>query len=149
MAKSSTVTAARSWPMLTSICTCRAVVDLFPRRCLISCGSMVRMECTPAICPVIRRRTVVCECPINLRLRSITRSMSALPSRCSAGRREPADIFNTAGSSSSVVRHGHGSGNQSGHSTNRALRFTSRVRLIRKRTPPVRLGLTAAAQPFS
>ncbi len=44
---------------------------------------------------------------------------------------------------------GRGPGNRSVRNTNRALRFTSRVRLIRKRTPPVRLGLTAAAQPFS
>ena len=133
MAKSSTVTAARSWPMLTSICTCRAVVDLFPRRCLISCGSMVRMECTPVICPAIPHHMVASECRTNWRSRSIKHWTSVLQSQSSAGHRGRISTFVTVLSN---LNHnavpGRGLGSRSGRNTNRVLRFTSRVRFIRE-----------------
>ncbi len=80
----------RSCPTRMPTCRSHAEENLFPRRCIISCGSPERMECTPDICPAIPRRTAVSACRNSMQLRFSTQSASALRSPCLAGHQREA-----------------------------------------------------------
>lgn len=71
-----------SWRTPTPTCQSHAEGNLFRRRCIISCGSPGRMECTPDICRAIRRPMAVFECPNSMQSRFSTRSASAHRSQC-------------------------------------------------------------------
>src|SRR6266481_3321480 len=64
--------------MPTLTCRYRTEVNLFRRRCIISCALTGLTECMPAICPAILRRMAVSGCRNSMQLRSSTPSTSAL-----------------------------------------------------------------------
>jgi hypothetical protein len=69
-----------SW--LTRMRTCRFLGEqnLFPRRCITSCGSTGRTECTPDTCRATLPRTAVSACPRNMQLRFSIPSVPELQS---------------------------------------------------------------------
>ena len=67
----------RSWPTPMRTCQFHEAENLFLRRCIISCASQGRTECTLDICRAIPRRTGASGCHKNSRLRSLMPSMSA------------------------------------------------------------------------
>jgi hypothetical protein len=83
-------------------CRYRAEENLFPRRCITSCGSPVPMECMQDIYLATQHRMAVFGCRNGTRSHFSMRSVSALRSRCMAGRRRGATWENRD-------RHFHGS----------------------------------------
>ena len=75
-----------SWPMPMRTCAFLREGNLSRHRCIISCGSPGRTECTPDTCRAILHRTAVSACLRKTRLRSSIQSASELRLLCSEGR---------------------------------------------------------------
>ena len=75
------------WPTPMRTCAFLREGNLSRHRCIISCGSRGRTECTPDTCRVMLLRTAVSACLRNTRLRSSIPSASELRSVSSEGRR--------------------------------------------------------------
>src|SRR3954468_11699932 len=73
--------------MLTPICLSRVAVNLFPHRCVTSCGFAALTECMPGFYPDTLHRMDVCGCRNNTPLRFSTLSKSERLLLFLAGRR--------------------------------------------------------------